>query len=100
MTYRTLRTVATSLMVLAAIAVPTHAQTSDPAINAAVTACVEHVHKMTPSSPYFADAYRQFDAFYNPASGEVENNAALRDPLYEFNKCMTLHGVPLSYPRK
>lgn len=40
-----------------------------------------------------------FDAYYNPASGRVENNVMYngqRPALYAFNKCMSAKGVPVS----
>jgi hypothetical protein len=40
-----------------------------------------------------------FDAFYNPATGRLENNvvyAGGREPLFRFNKCMVQQGFPLS----
>jgi hypothetical protein len=42
--------------------------------------------------------YINFDAFYNPASGTVENNVTLqgeRKALFIFKKCMAENGVPL-----
>jgi hypothetical protein len=42
--------------------------------------------------------YRHFDAFYNSADQLVHNNAYRNgdtDPLYQFNKCMAEHGMPL-----
>jgi hypothetical protein len=47
--------------------------------------------------------FTRFDAFYNPATQQVENNATLvgdKDPLFEFNKCMAATGVPLGEKRK
>jgi hypothetical protein len=70
-----------------------------------VTGCVKLVKSSTPPKSvtnlygpsaqlYFGD----FDAFYNPATGRVENNAqivAMQPPLFLFNKCMAEHGWPL-----
>ncbi len=43
--------------------------------------------------------FKKFDAFYNLATGTVQNNATEvagdTEPLYEFNKCMASEGLPL-----
>jgi hypothetical protein len=43
--------------------------------------------------------FKKFDAFYNPATGKVENNATTvvgdQAPLYQFDKCMASQGLPL-----
>jgi hypothetical protein len=42
--------------------------------------------------------FKNFDAFYNPATGRVENNGYLNGdipPQYQFNKCMATQGIPL-----
>jgi hypothetical protein len=57
--------------------------------------CVKAVHKAEPDN----DFYQQFDAYYNAATGRVENNVMLngsRPALYAFQKCMTYKGWPLS----
>jgi hypothetical protein len=68
-----------------------HAQDT-ATINKTVTECLKVVHSL-------ADDYaKYFDAFYNPATGKVENNviyATGRSALFQFNKCMAQHGVPL-----
>jgi len=44
-----------------------------------------------------------FEAFWNSASGRVENNAhlmpSLAPALFAFNKCMADLGVPLKYDK-
>jgi hypothetical protein len=69
-----------------------HAQDT-AAINKAVSECLKVVHSLVD------DSYaKYFDAFYNPATGLVENNvmyATGRPALFQFNKCMVQHGVPL-----
>lgn len=72
----------------------TAAQAQDAAvINKAVSQCLKVVHSSTD------DEYaKYFDAFYNQASGLVENNVIYvsgRPALFQFNKCMAQHGVPL-----
>jgi hypothetical protein len=72
-------------------------QETQTAINDAVKYCVDVVHRF-PADPIEAQFFRGFDAFYNPASGRVENNGYRNGdlpPLYEFNKCMASQSVPL-----
>jgi uncharacterized protein with von Willebrand factor type A (vWA) domain len=41
---------------------------------------------------------KHFDAYYNQATGLVENNALYngdQEPLYQFRKCMATSGFPL-----
>lgn len=68
-------------------------ETETVAIKETVRACVVVVH----SNP---DTFSQgFYAYYNVATGTVENNMlyrAGREPLFRFQKCMAEHGVPLS----
>jgi hypothetical protein len=67
------------------------------AINAAIKHCVDVVHKMKPNEIY-GQSYKHFDAYYNTATGMVENNAFLnvdQAALYEFRKCMAQEGYPL-----
>lgn len=66
-------------------------------IEKAVKACVEVVHA-TKARDFDQMFYKEFDAYYNPASGTVQNNAYRAGdtrPLYTFNKCMVQKGVPL-----
>jgi hypothetical protein len=65
----------------------------------AVKHCVDVVHRFT-ADETDKRFFQKFDAFYNPAKGQVENNAVMvgdQEPLYQFNKCMTSQGYPLSY---
>jgi hypothetical protein len=42
--------------------------------------------------------FRKFDAFYNTATGKVQNNAVYvgdQAALYQFDKCMASKGYPL-----
>jgi hypothetical protein len=68
-------------------------ETETAAIKQTVRACVQVVH----SNP---DAlFQSFYAFYDAATGTVENNViyqAGREPLFRFQTCMAEHGVPLS----
>jgi len=73
---------------------------TDPnaALKSAVRACVRHVRNMPNPNPVYGDSYKHFDAFYNPASGRVENNAFLnvdQQALYVFRECMAEHNYPL-----
>jgi hypothetical protein len=79
-------------------------QASD--IQKVVNMCVEFVHR-SPVPPAVSRLYgpemsslffRNFDAFYNPASGLVQNNATTvgsQPSLFVFQKCMAEHGLPL-----
>jgi hypothetical protein len=84
---------------LVMIATPALADANPDAVKA-VKVCVGSVHKMHDTSQLHDDSYfKHFDAFYNPANGKIENNAYRngdREPLYQFDKCMTEQGFPLS----
>jgi hypothetical protein len=72
---------------------------SDPprTVDEAVKACVDAVHA-TKVGEMERSFFREFDAYYNPATQLVENNAYRggdRPPLYAFNKCMVQKGFPL-----
>jgi len=59
-------------------------------IEKVVKHCVDVVHQF-PADQFLAQYFKRFDAFYNPATGRVENNGYLngdRPPLFEFNKRM------------
>lgn len=78
-----------SVVTLAAFATPSLAQTAAEAITKTVSYCVGEVHK---------SGFQRFDAFYNPATGLVENNAFTvgdQNALYVFRKCMAAQGIPL-----
>jgi hypothetical protein len=73
-------------------------------ITKAVKLCVATVHKVGKCTgaacpeEYELKFYTNFDAFYNPASGTVENNVTLqgeRKALFIFKKCMADNRVPL-----
>jgi hypothetical protein len=68
------------------------------AIKKIVKQCVDYVHNYKESDPNYQDRNTLFDAFYNSASGKVENNALLnidQKALYIFKKCMAEKGLPL-----
>lgn len=70
-------------------------QTEPPIVNA-VKHCVDVVHN-TKSGDVVTLFYKEFDAFYNPSSGRVKNNAFRvgdQQALFAFNKCMTEQGFP------
>ena len=67
-------------------------------INKAISKCLDFVRSK--ADPVFS---KGFDAYYNPATGRVENNAALigdKESLSRFNKCMAEQGVPPSKRRQ
>lgn len=79
------------------------------AINKAASECLNFVHSFPAEEPY-ASAFKRFDAYYNSATGAVENNAssfpisdfrgvANQAALFQFNKCMAQHGIPLEYKK-
>jgi len=58
--------------------------------------CVDFLHRASPGNSF----YQSFDAFYNPATVNVENNVVFvggQEALFVFNKCMAEQGVPLKY---
>ncbi|HEY5207870.1 MAG TPA: hypothetical protein VIJ42_00335 [Stellaceae bacterium] len=64
-------------------------------INTVITYCVG-IARNTPdnSGNYNNPIIRNFDAFYNPVTGNVENNGT-SVALFQFDKCMTQQGFPL-----
>jgi hypothetical protein len=65
-------------------------------INKTIAACIKVVHVMDKDNPFAKD----FDAYYNSATGTVEYNvmfanAFARPVLFQFEKCMAQHGLPL-----
>lgn len=71
-------------------------------IDKAVKHCLDIVHQFPAHNQIgvgtSADFFKNFDAFYNPATGRVENNGYLNGdipPQYQFNKCMASQGFPL-----
>ena len=73
-------------------------QTPAETATKAISKCLDFVR--TKADPVFS---KGFDAYYNPATGRVENNAALigdKESLSRFNKCMAEQGVPPSKRRQ
>jgi hypothetical protein len=72
-------------------------------VTKAVKQCVATVHTAAKclgleTCPQGSEFFKNFDAFYNSASGRVENNVSLqgeRKALFLFNKCMSEKGHPL-----
>lgn len=79
-----------------------HSQQNSPTIDDAtvektVKECLDQIHKI-PSDNGFINFYAQFDAYYNRATKEVNNNAYRvgdNPVLFKFNKCMAERGLPL-----
>jgi hypothetical protein len=72
---------------------------NNAAIVNVVKSCVGVVHNDS-SAGYLAVFYQNFDAFYNPATGVIENNVVNvggQEALFAFNKCMAGQGFPLKY---
>ena len=68
------------------------------AISKAVSHCLSVVHNTRPAESWMQQFYTNFDAFYNPAFGVVQNNAQSNGDmkaLFVFNKCMAEQGYPL-----
>lgn len=80
---------------------PSIAQQPPDSVEAVVKACVAQVRSFQADEiqqPFF----KQFDAFYNAATGLVQNNAYRngdQPPLFQFNKCMASKGMPLGPPK-
>lgn len=71
-------------------------------IDKAVTDCVRFVQSFA-AEPGFDFFYKRFDAYYNAATGLVQNNATVvgdQAALFQFNKCMAQRGLPLGAPAK
>ena len=65
------------------------------AVNAVVKACVQVSRTQEQEVP---GATWHFDAFYNPATGRVQNNVEYnfqRRFLFVFHKCVAERGLPL-----
>jgi hypothetical protein len=78
-------------------AVAQNAQSSATA-DKAVKYCIDVVHNTHPSEQYMETYYKNFDAFYNPTTGSVQNNALSvgdQKALFVFEKCMKEQGFPL-----
>jgi len=67
-------------------------------VSDAVAYCVDEVHKHKGEDSYEDKFYLNFDAYYNPATDRIIDNAMRNGdmpPQYVFRKCMTQIGVPL-----
>jgi hypothetical protein len=70
-------------------------------IKLVIAQCVSNVHIGAPSGAldYEVKYWQGFDAYYNPGTSQVLNNATVngqQPALYAFQKCMSEHGFPLS----
>lgn len=73
-------------------------QTDAALLKLAIEECVIRTRKSAPTDSG-KNFFEQFDAFYNPATGTVKNNAIYNGSLpalYEFNKCLSSKGFPLT----
>ena len=75
---------------------------SQAIIEKVVKHCVDVVHQFPAHNQMDIGTnenfFKHFDAFYNRATGRVENNGYLNGdipPQYQFNKCMASQGLPL-----
>ncbi|MGB3045010.1 MAG: hypothetical protein WBB98_17695 [Xanthobacteraceae bacterium] len=99
---RKLLTTAALVVLMTAENLPAFAQTQSPADQAGIIAaivkqCVAAV-RASSSEKGLEAFYRRFDAYYNPKTSKVMNNATTvgdQKPLFVFQKCMTEKGVPL-----
>jgi hypothetical protein len=67
------------------------------AIDKAISGCLNFVHSF-PAEPGYGMFFKRFDAYYNTATGLVQNNAVTvgdHAALFQFNKCMAQSGFPL-----
>jgi hypothetical protein len=61
--------------------------------------CVGVVNKMNQDDLSWASFYREFDAYYEPTTKLVHNNArtvGAQKPYFQFQKCMSEQGMPLT----
>ena len=69
-------------------------------IDKTVETCVKKVRAI----PSYGDQFfHNFDAFYNPVDGTVQNNATSSmdmGAVFQFDKCMTQSGYPLGKSSK
>ena len=88
--------------VVAVLIAATMSNAQDKAvIDKAVSDCVQFVHSFQ-ADPGMQSFYRKFDAYFNVATGLVQNNATLvgdQAALFQFNKCMAQKGLPLGPPK-
>ena len=71
-----------------------------PALRKAIAECASNVRgSAMQRDPIEQKFFSDFDAYYNPAAGRVQDNVIYNGGLpakYQFNKCMTEQGWPLS----
>jgi hypothetical protein len=69
------------------------AQDDTAVVKKAISECLSFVHSL--GVPFS----KKFDAYYSVATRKVENNVAFveeRPALFQFQKCMAEHGLPLT----
>lgn len=74
----------------------TQKSTDDP-LNQAVSRCVEQVRNHRSGNPSEQPLFSGFDAYYNPATGQIESNAEYNGNYpaqFLFEKCMSGAGFP------
>jgi hypothetical protein len=86
------------LLTLCLMVTQAHAQQPNvQQINAVVKACVETTRAhQGPGGDAVLNP--RFDAFYNPATGRVQDNVTMvfqQEYRFVFQKCMAEHGLPL-----
>jgi len=72
---------------------------TEQAVQVAVKKCLDVVHGTTPHNFILSSYYENFDAFYNPASKQVEFNGNANgdlEPRFEFKKCMAENKIPIT----
>jgi hypothetical protein len=80
---------------------PTLAQTNpvdSATVSRVVNNCLHIVRNTRPEESWMQSYYANFDAFYNAATGTVQNNAQTSGDmkaLFLFNNCMAGQGSPL-----
>lgn len=87
-----------SVMMLIALPIMADEKKSITMVGDAVAYCVDEVHKHKGEDSYEDKFYLNFDAYYNPATDRIIDNAMRNGdmpPQYVFRKCMTQIGVPL-----
>jgi hypothetical protein len=72
--------------------------TTAMSVTKAVNHCVNVVHNVRPEEEFEEIYYIHFDAFYNPITGSIRNNAQTNGDqlaLFVFDKRMAEQGFPL-----
>ncbi len=96
-----------AVFLMATATLPTFGQQASspkkPAISAVIKKviadCVLYVRNMPDPNPAYGDSYKHFDAYYNAATGKVEDNGFMnvdQQAKYVFRQCMAEHNVPLN----